>query len=119
MTPTQQSRGEHRYERVLRVVEYNTGGPNEPQRAGVRRCEVHLILVAHGPYDLDRVEYSIGKALTDGDLFVFEDEAGRERLARRTPEGLRAVVGEQNAREEPDVDLQERCVEALQEVDGS
>lgn len=122
-TPTDdrdRDRVRQRYDRVLRTVEQNTGGPGEPQRAGLRRPELHVILVSHGPYDREEVEQSIRAALADEvrppDLVEWHDEEGVPRLARRTVEGLRMVVAEQNMRDEPDVELQEWAAEQLEEV---
>lgn len=115
--PDDQPRVEQRYDAVLRCIEYQTGGPGNDQRAGVPRPQVHLHLAVHGPYDLQGVKQSIREAIENDDVLAFDDEDGRERLARRTPEGLKMVVAEQNMREHPDVDLQERCVAILRGVD--
>jgi len=117
-----QFRSEARYKQLLRTVEHNTGGPGHTQRAGVRRCELHLILVSHGSYNREALKQSIRTALTDevrsADLVEWRDEDGVSRLARRTEQGLKMVIAEQNMREEPDVELQAWAADQLEAIKG-
>lgn len=107
-----------RYEKVLRTVDYQTGGPGREKRAGVRRSELKLVLACHGPLSVEEVDRSLSVARDRGEVVVWRDERGRERLARRTREGLLAVVGEQNMRARPDVELVERIRGHLDAVTG-
>lgn len=109
-----------RYDQLIQTVRQNTGGPGTPMRAGITRPHLALICVAHGSMTRSGFEVALGAALEDGAararLVEYDDEAGQCRVACRTEGGLRAVVAEQNQRESPDVELQERMAEELREV---
>lgn len=104
-------RRRERYKSVLRTVEYQTGGPNSPspQAAGVRQSSVVVTTCVHGEWSPEKVRRSIRAAVENDDLFAWLDGTER-RLARTTPEGIRAVVAEQNQLTDPDTSVIERAV---------
>lgn len=102
-----------RYQRVLRTIDYQTGYPDSHQRAGVTRPTLTAILVNHTGIPLDRAKATIQAAIQNDDVFQYRDRDGRPRLALATPEGLRAVIAEENHREHPDLELIEACASQL------
>lgn len=109
-------RAKARYERLLAVVEQQTGGPDAPDRAGVRRCNVQLTHAAHGRYDEQEVRRSIRAALENDALLEYTDEDNVQRLARRTEGGLLAVLEANQQRELLDDDRAAEIARAYQEV---
>lgn len=96
------------YNRVLRVVRYQTGGPSVPndQPAGVR-LPVILGIVC-GEVDQNTAHRAVRAAVENGDLLAYED-GGRTRYARTTERGLRNLIEEQAQRVPPDKSLIGRC----------
>lgn len=110
-----------RFQQLIHTVRQNTGGPGTPDRAGITRPQLALHCVAHGSMTRTGFESALDAALGQGAgdprLVSWMDEEDRERVACRTEDGLRAVIAEQNMREEgADVQLQEQIAKELAEV---
>lgn len=108
---------QRRYEQLLGVLDHNTGWPDEIPRAGL--CEGSLRIHMHLSCGWDSRETSmtIRAAYEQGAIISWSDESGTTRFARTTPDGLRKVIAEQNARSAPDRQLIEQCVELLDEAE--
>jgi len=101
-----------RYNRVLRVTMHNTQGPHGPQRAGIRPPVLKGICCRAGNSPED-VSKSIKAAVQNGDLLKYRDGEGRVRLARTSDAGLRQLIGQQNAADNPDRELIKHCAGLL------
>ncbi|PSP80185.1 hypothetical protein BRC81_03055 [Halobacteriales archaeon QS_1_68_20] len=100
---------------MLACVEQNTGWPEDPQPATITPARVALHLVAHGSHNQAGIDRAIQAALEQGDLVAL-DVDGERRLVRADPEALKAVIGEQNCRDDPDLEVIEQAVAALEGV---
>lgn len=92
-----------RYRRVVRTVEYQTGGDgtaNEMAPAVRERC-VRVILTRAG-YQPSGVRASLAAAAENGDVVRFRDVEGVRRVARATEQQLRAVARWGAERDGPD-----------------
>ncbi|MGK7294640.1 MAG: hypothetical protein ACNS61_02290 [Candidatus Wenzhouxiangella sp. M2_3B_020] len=108
----------HRYERVLRTVEYQTGGPESIQTAGVSQSTVVMLLVAQSHHERSGVMKALRAGVENGDLFRWTTTPERDtrwdvKYARTTDAALRAVVAEQNARDEPNTEVIEAAAALL------
>ena len=93
-----------RYERVLRIVAYQTGGPQRP----LTPDRVVRMLACRAGYDPDDVRSSLQAAVENGDLLRTARE-GRTLYARTDDESLQAVVLAEVERDDVDQDLIGRC----------
>lgn len=104
MTDAQDRR--ERYEKVLRVVEYNTAGLDEPspQLPAASLTSVVSIATDYGGdrHSGEQVRAAIAAAVENGDLIRFEDAEGTARLARTTKTALQQVAVWAAERDEPD-----------------
>lgn len=109
-------RRQQRYEAVLGCVKHNTAGPEGEQTATIAPSQVVMHLAGDGGrFDHDAVRRSIREAKGNDDL-VELDVGGTPQLVRATEPALKAVIGEQNCRDEPDLAVIEQAVAALEGV---
>ena len=92
------------YQQALGVVEHNTGGPRDPIPAGLPQASLRGQLARLG-YEPQDAWDAINLLAENGDLYLWEDDDGRVRVARTTEDGLKAIIGEQNASDDPDQEL--------------
>lgn len=104
------------YQKLLRAVEYNTGGPDEPLPAGMEKNHALRTASGHGRYDVDGVKSAIRQAARRDGLLLWRDRDDCLRLTLTDEESLKALVAEENARPYPDVDLIEHCRDLIQEA---
>jgi hypothetical protein len=111
LTPPTSERNKRKrlYHRVLRVVRYQTGGPDVPndQPAGARLPVILGSLCTEA--SVSDAQRAIRAAVENGDLLVYEGADGRRRYARTTDRGLRSLIAEQADRVPPRRDLIGRC----------
>lgn len=96
--PTRRERRALR-DRVLRVVEYNTGGP---QPVGTTERVVRQTLCANGSEDSEQVQKALRAAVENGLLLDWTTADGTWRYTRCLDEDLDALArfaGERGARE--------------------
>lgn len=104
------------YETVRGIIEHNTGGPSNPQRAGIRRPTIGGI-ASHANIPPERVETALRALCEQREVLQYPDEDGQRRYCLWTRDGLQAVVAQHNAEGIPPTDVIEtRVVPALQEV---
>lgn len=108
--PVSRARRKETYERVCRIVAYNTGGPQPPMAA---LYSVKTI-ASHAGLDAGQVDRAIRAARENGDLLV--DPAG-ERVACCDGESLRAVIDAEVARAEPRPELIGACNRRLRDLE--
>lgn len=107
-------RQQHRqeYEHVLRMIEYNTGGP-QPAMMDFRSL---MTIVRHSTLEgedaLDRLQIAQDR----GEIITYQTDCLRVALA--TEESLRAIIEEQAASEHPDEELIGECNKRRQELRG-
>ncbi|GGO03619.1 hypothetical protein [Haloarcula pellucida] len=111
---------EGRYDRVLSVVEHNSGDPQLPDclpRA------VYKVLVGDpigtGDYKRDDVDDSIRAAVNAGDLIVWRDRDGRKRLTRTLDADLRELIGHENEQEHPTTELIEQAARHIDDREAT
>lgn len=102
-----------RYEAILRVVDYQTGGPDTALPAGVRATTIGQNRT-HAGEDWQDVESALQAAVEHDDLLRYRDRDGHVRYTRRTVDGLQALVATEAQHEHPDQDLIARCNRILQ-----
>lgn len=109
-----------RYQKVLRVVEYQTTGPDGGLPAGARRSTVHQIACQYGYYDADGMLRAEKAAVAAGDLIPWRDREGRLRLTRTDESSLRDLIADENRRDDTCIELVERCGNLIEDptVDG-
>jgi hypothetical protein len=105
-----------RYKRVLSVIDHNTGGHDHPQRAAMRESAIKGRLCDQADHDVDDVETALRAALENDDVYAYEDREGRSRYCLATAAALKAVVGEENRRDDPDFELIMTISDDLDEV---
>ena len=106
------------YEKVLRVVDYQTTGPGGDLPAGVKEGTLYKILVADGPFSHDETDRARRAALENGDLLRWRGPEGRVRYAVVEEDALRDVIGEQNTRENLNEELVMRCKQLIAQLEG-
>lgn len=99
------------YERVLRIVQYNTGGP---QPASVWRLSTVSIATNAG-MDSNQVDKAVRAARDNGDLLA-HDRDGHTRLARTDTASVRSLLLEEADREPSDKALVGKCNRLLDEA---
>jgi hypothetical protein len=94
---------EHRYHRVLSVIDHQS---SPVQRPGVRPETINLTLSAHGPYTPDGVRSSLQAVLDNDDAIVYRDQSGdirfalpREDKIKRLVDAYPEIANEQRIRE--------------------
>lgn len=100
----------HVYEGVLKTVKHNSGLFHSA--AGM----AHPILIANrarANVSPERTKKAIRAALDNDHLFRYEDRDGTVRYALAEPKRLRAIIAAENDRDDPDLELIERVVEAI------
>ncbi|MBX0325750.1 hypothetical protein EGH21_22290 [Halomicroarcula sp. F13] len=111
---------EERYERVLSVVEHNTG---DPQLPGCRPSTVYGVLVGapigYGDYSRDGVDASIQAALDADDLIVWRDRNSHTRLTRTLDDDLRELIGHENDQEHPTTELIEQAARHIDDKEAT
>lgn len=107
--PAETTRKERRdeYHKLLRIIEYNTGGK---QPALISRTSLYVV-ASNAGMDRGHVADRLQAARENGD--VLESNG---KLALATEKSLRAVVGEENQADHPRPQLIERCAAMLEEV---
>lgn len=98
-----------RYETVLRIVEYNSNNTQQPAMAS--RTSIIQIAKQAG-IDATDAKRSIQAAIGNRDLLNWHG-----KLARTTPEALRAVIEEEAASDTPRRALIAKCNRLLREAD--
>ena len=103
----------HRYESVLRTIEYQTGGPNQAsnQPAGAKQSSIVVVAAARGEWTGAGVRKTITAAVANDDVLHWYDDG--PRVARATEDGLRAVIAAENQSQSPDTSLIERAAALL------
>lgn len=94
-----------RYHAVLDRIEACTGGRNQDndQPPGIDSMHIHLHLshASYGRYAPEAIDSALKAAVENKDVIRYPGIDGRMRYARRTPEGLMAVILEEAQREHP------------------
>lgn len=94
-----------RYNTLLNRIESNTGGRNQEndQPPGIDAAHIflHLSEDSFGRFDQAGLESALQRSLENGDVFRYPDIEGHHRYARRTKEGVMAVLLEEVNREHP------------------
>ena len=93
-----------RYHRVLRLVDYQSSGPQPPLVSE----RVIVMLAARAGHDPDDIRSSLQAAVESDDLLRTTRQE-RTHYARTDEETLEAVVLEAADRDEPDQDLIGQC----------
>lgn len=102
-----------RYQKILRVVEYNTGGPDDPVPAGASTSTVQQIACQYDYYDGEALKRSRAAAIKAEDLLIWRGRDSRLRLTRTDEESLKGLIAAENCRDDTCVELIERCRELL------
>jgi len=89
------------HERVVRIIEANTGGPNQhnDQPAALRVAQIGVICGTSNVHPNEMRE-GLRQARDAGDVYLIIDERGRDRYVRNDEESLRALLAELN--QDPD-----------------
>lgn len=110
-----------RYRRVCQAVTALTEGADGPEgrRAGVPPGVVigHVTSWGHGDreFDDEALRSALQRAVSNGDLVRWRDDDGVERVSRTDMAGVTKIASEQNARDDPSVELIEAARSRLDE----
>lgn len=105
------------YESLLRVVDYQTTGPDDDLPAIVREAPLYKILVAEGPFSHGAADRARRAALENGDLLRWRGPESRMRYAVVREDALRDVVAEQNTRDQLNEELVMRCKQLINSLE--
>lgn len=105
------------YEKVLRVVDYQTTGPDGDLPAGVKESSLYTVLVANGDLEHSAADRARRAALENGDLLRWRGPEGRVRYAVVEEDAPRDVIGEQNTRENLNEELVMRCKQLINSLE--
>ena len=101
--------------RATSIVKCNTANDYQPAHMAKLRVEARLFAIT--TWDQERINQEITKAVNAGDLFAWRepDENGDERiwLCATDDEHIRALIGAENKKDNPDTELIEAAAEYL------
>lgn len=97
---------------VLSTMEHNTGGP---QPAGMRPGPLATV-TKHSRYEWADVTSALQRAIERGDVVSWLDHRGCQRYTRAVEHDLQDLIGEQNQRDTPDIDLIERVADIMEDL---
>lgn len=107
------------YKLLLRVVDYQTGGPDETLPAMVSGGSLYGTLVSKGDLSHEQADTARRAALQNDDLLKWPGPEGRDRYALVEDDALRDVIEEQANRENPDRELIATCNKLRTQLGGS
>ncbi len=101
--------------RATNIVRVNTANDHQPAHMAKPRVEAKLFAIT--TWDEQRINQEITKAVNAGELFAWREpgDNGTTRiwLCATDEEHIRALIGAENAKDNPDTDLIEAAAEYL------
>lgn len=118
MSTQERRESREHYQKIRRIIQYNTGGQHDKSRAGMRVAEVGMIARNAG-LDPGVATNKLRALRENGEVLRYRDNDGAWRYCLATEDALEAVVGQHNRIGEPPTDvIEQTIVPALSEVRG-
>lgn len=101
------------YDKTLRVIDHQTSPAQSPT---VEPSTIRTVMCAHANFDPQLVEDALWIANEHDDILSVRDPEGRLRLCPANEETLRRLIGQENERDHPNVEIIEAAASLIESL---